>query len=224
MGSRSRLWRWPWRRIVPMGCRRRRGGLFGCRRAILPVTLTPGSSPGQDLPSRNLCITSWNCDKVVKFGVYRRCTALLDSGFRRNDGGCAKDPSRERGSCATRPPVRPRASPAVSLRLPASPSLRERDVYLLNWQPSTKWSKKLKLVSSSMWSMVYGFSRRLVTSFRRVGSFCWVISQTSRFRISEYRCTRTILKPDDVPVIGYLRNDVRVVRFQSGHRFADDDE
>ncbi len=29
-----------------------------------------------------------------------------------------------------------------------------RGRYFLNWQPSTKWSKKLGLVSSSMWVMV----------------------------------------------------------------------
>ena len=39
-----------------------------------------------------LCITIGSDGTVVRFDMNRPCTAPLDSGFRRNDGGYAQHP------------------------------------------------------------------------------------------------------------------------------------
>ena len=54
----------------------------------------PGSSCSKN-PLRVLCITIRSVGKVVRLGMNRPCPAPLDSGFRRNDGRCAKYPLRE---------------------------------------------------------------------------------------------------------------------------------
>ena len=61
-----------------------------------------------------LCTTIGSDVTVVRFGMNRPCTAPLDSGFRRNDGGYAQQPYC--GNCGLAPalPATPKPSAATS--------------------------------------------------------------------------------------------------------------